>query len=305
MTQKKQSLLSWFILFLLGAVWGSSFILMKIGSKSLGSVEIAALRNGIAGAFVLPFFLRSIKNYSKKNWTFLILCALLGNGIPSIFYAYSSKYIDSNINGVINSLTPIFTLLIGVYFLKIKISKWSVLGVFIGFMGVFILFFSKGFSSKNLWIVFLPLVSTAMYGTNTNLIKEKLSHLSSFQMLTGIFGVMAIPAMIYLVYAQIWHYIHWEYFSFKIWQTPINEMQKEMFSFSAIFLLGFMNSFLSSLLFYYFLRRTSAIFASMTTYLIPIMSIFWGFMDGEYIGWFHAMSLSLILLGVFMVSKRK
>ena len=148
MTQKKQSLLSWFILFLLGAVWGSSFILMKIGSKSLGSVEIAALRNGIAGAFVLPFFLRSIKNYSKENWTFLILCALLGNGIPSIFYAYSSKYIDSNINGVINSLTPIFTLLIGVYFLKIKISKWSVLGVFIGFMGVFILFFSKDFLQK-------------------------------------------------------------------------------------------------------------------------------------------------------------
>ena len=303
--QKNQDILNWFILFLLGFVWGSSFILMKIGAKVLDGFQIAAIRNSVAGLSVLPIFIYYFRKYSKKTLLFFVVCALLGNGIPSILYGFSAKLIDSNINGVINSLTPIFTLLFGIIIWKYQVSKWSILGTFVGFVGVFMLFFNKEFHLDKYWHIFLPLVSTVMYGANTNLVKKYLSHLPSIQMLAGVFGVMSIPALVYLIFSNTLAQIDFQYFNLHFWEYSNNPTIQFHNAFLSIFLLGFMNSLLSSLLFYYFLKRTTVIFAAMTTYLIPITSIFWGYVDHEAIGWLHLLSLATILSGVALVGRKK
>lgn len=306
MTQSKQfDILGWVILFVLGGVWGSSFILMKIGSRGLSTMEISAIRNTTAGLLLLPYYVVLLKKLDRSLWKWIVTAALLGSGIPSIFYAYSSKYIDSNINGVINSLTPIFTLIVGIVWLKTKTSRWSLLGLLVGFAGVFILLASRGFNTKNLTIAFLPFISTLFYGINVNLIKEKLSHLSSIDILTSVFGTLCLMSIPVLFYYQTWNNIHLSDVSFQFWVKSTDVVIQKNHSLIAVMLLGLVGTSLASLLFYYLLRRTSALFASMNTYLIPLMSIFWGKMDGEPIGWMQFFSLFLILVGVYLVSKKK
>lgn len=302
---KKHGIIGWVILFLLGGVWGSSFILMKISSRGLNSFEISAMRNFTAGIFLLPYYVLLFKKLDRTLWRWILTAALLGSGIPSVFYAYSSKYIDSNINGVINSLTPIFTLLVGIVWLKTKTSRLSHFGLFVGFFGVFILLASRGFEPKNMIIAILPLVSTLFYGINVNLIKEKLSHLSSIDILTAVFGTLCLFSIPILFYNHTFEGVKWSLFQLHFWTVSSDAIVQKHNSLLATMILGLIGTSLASFLFYYLLRRTSALFASMNTYLIPLMSIFWGFLDGESIGWMQFLSLIFILIGVYLVSKRK
>jgi len=296
---------NWLVLFLLGGIWGSSFILMKIAARSLDAYEIAALRMSFAGIFVLYPFFCLIRRIRLKIFLWIVTAALLGSGIPSIFFGIASSKIDSNINGVINSLTPIFTLAFSLIWIKQKTSKLSILGLFIGLFGVMILLFQRSMSTENIYFAIFPLLATCMYGMNINLVKEKLSQLPSMDILAGVFGTMILIALPYLVYRGTFLGFDWSMIQFNFWHLSDNYTQQHVNSIVATFILGAMGSAFSSYIFYFLLKRTNALFSSMNTYLIPLMSIFWGYLDGESIGWIHFLSLIIILTGVYLVSKRR
>lgn len=305
MEKHKVGLTNWLVLFLLGGIWGSSFILMKISSRSLEPIEIASLRMFFSGIFILYPFYKLIKTIRLKTYIWIFAAGLLGSGLPSILFSLAAGKIDSNINGVINSLTPIFTLVFSLIWLKQTTNKLSLLGLFIGLLGVLLLIFQRGFTEGNIEYAMLPLIATAMYGLNINMVKEKLSGLTSMEILAGVFGTMIILSFPFLIYKGTFEPFSFSHLRINFWSISPDYTQQYTNAVVATFILGTLGSAFSSFIFYFLLKRTNALFSSMNTYLIPLMSIFWGYLDGEPIGWIHFISLILILTGVWMVSKRR
>ncbi len=304
MEKHKVGVTNWLVLFLLGGIWGSSFILMKISSRSLEPLEIASLRMFFSGILLLYPFYKLIKTIPFKTYSWIVAAGLLGSGLPSILFSLAAGKIDSNINGVINSLTPIFTLVFSIIWLNQKTSKLSLMGLFIGLSGVLILIFQRGLTAGNIQFALLPLLATAMYGLNINMVKEKLSGLTSMEILAGVFGTMFILSFPFLIYKGTFEPFSFGHLQLNFWSVSSDYAQQYTNSVVATFILGTLGSAFSSYIFYFLLKRTNALFSSMNTYLIPLMSIFWGYLDGEPIGWIHFISLIIILAGVWMVSKR-
>ena len=135
----KKSVQNYLILILLAIIWGSSFILMKKGLEIYTYSQVAALRLFIAFISLLPFIIRALKRVAKKHWTAIIVAAFLGNGIPAFLFTKAQTHLASSYVGILNSLTPLFTLLLGIYFFKSRPSRSNVFGIFIRFSGAFLL----------------------------------------------------------------------------------------------------------------------------------------------------------------------
>ena len=118
------------IIFLLALIWGSSFILMKRGLEAFTYEQVSTLRLFIAFLSLLPFVLSAFKKVTKKHWRFIMIVAFLGNGIPAFLFAKAQMYLESSFIGILNSLTPIFTLIFGVYFFRLKPSNINIVGIF-------------------------------------------------------------------------------------------------------------------------------------------------------------------------------
>lgn len=305
MTVNKISPIQWFTLLLLGSIWGSSFILMKIGTRAYSTMEISALRMFFAGVLAIPFFIPIFRKYDRKILAWMFVSALLGSAIPSIFYSYSASRMDSNLNGVINSLTPLFTLLVGMLWLKYRVSKVSLVGIFIGFFGVLLLFAQKNTILSQARYAIYPLLATMMYGVNMNIVKVKLGHLPSMDILRGVFGMLGWLYLPLVLYLGVFDSVSFQYIPIDFWILDLDPSSQRAKSLLAMLFLGIIGSFLASLIFYRLLKQTNALFASTNTYLIPLMSIFWGYIDGEVITWMHFLSLLIILVGVYLVSLRR
>jgi drug/metabolite transporter (DMT)-like permease len=150
-----------------------------------------------------------------------------------------------------------------------------------------------------------PLLATMMYGVNMNIVKVKLSHLPSTEILKGVFGMLGWIYLPFVLYLGVFNDLDFSQFSFDFWIHSSNTSIQKMKSIEAMFILGILGTFIASFIFLRLLKQTNALFASTNTYLIPLMSIFWGYMDGELISWVHIMSLLIILLGVYLVSMKK
>lgn len=305
MEKTKVSPAQWLTLFLLGAIWGSSFILMKIGTRSFTTFELSSLRMFFGGFLALPFLFSIIRQYDKSVLFWMLVSAMLGSAIPSILFSYSASKMDSNINGVINSLTPLFTLIIGIIWLRYKTSLLSLVGIGIGFFGVLMLFTQKQSTYTQAQYAIFPLLATMMYGVNMNIVKVKLSHLPSIDILKGVFGMLGWLYLPIAIYLGTFNELDFSQVSFDFWIHNADPTIQKMKALEAMIILGVLGSFIASLVFYRLIKQTNALFASTNTYLIPLMSIFWGYMDGELITWIHFISLLIILIGVYMVSMKK
>lgn len=302
---KKVSLQSWIILFMLGAIWGSSFILLKIGTRYYDTIEVASLRMFFSSVLVLPFFVSIIRRFDLKTLGWMFLSAILGSGIPAIFYAYAAGHLDSNINGVINSLTPIFTLLFGIGLFGGRIGRLSVLGILIGFVGVGLLLTQHSSVGGQPQYAIYPLLASVMYGCNMNIVKLKLSRLPSQDILSGVFGFIAIIYVPLVIYLGAFDRVSFDLLDLKFWEMSDITGVQQMRSLTALAIVGLVGSLFASWTFYILVKQTSALFASVNTYLIPLMAIYLGWLDGESIGWMHGVSLVLILTGVYLVGMKQ
>ena len=113
---------NYFILFFLAFIWGSSFILMKKGLVAFTDQQVAALRLFIAFLTLLPFLFKAIIDLRKIQIIPLLIIGLFGNGLPAFLFTKAQTTLDSSFVGILNSLTPIFTLLVGIGIFGKKIS---------------------------------------------------------------------------------------------------------------------------------------------------------------------------------------
>src|ERR1700735_5221679 len=126
MTNTNSSVLKWFLFVLLALIWGSSFILMKRGLEAFTPPQVAALRMVVSFLFLFPFVIGHVKQIPRDKWIFIIIAGILGNGIPAFLFTKAETGLSSSIAGILNSLTTVFALVVGIIFFKMKTTPTKV-----------------------------------------------------------------------------------------------------------------------------------------------------------------------------------
>ena len=197
----------WFYLVILALIWGSSFILMKKALIGLTPIQVGALRILITAATLLLVGYKSIFTIKKHHWWYIFLTALLGTFFPAFFFAYAINDIDSSIASILNSLTPLNTLIVGFLIFGFAFSRYQLFGVLIGFAGTVVLIL-KGAQmnpDQNYWYALLPILSSIGYAFNVNILKKHLEDLSALAVTTGNFIILIIPTFLVLYYSEFFY----------------------------------------------------------------------------------------------------
>jgi drug/metabolite transporter (DMT)-like permease len=286
------------VLVFLAITWGSSFILMKKGlfdpngNPIFTPNQVAAMRLSFAGAALLPISIRVIGKMTKEDlgWIFLVGC--FGSGIPAFLFTNSQKFLDSSLAGILNALTPLFTLVIGVLIFFRKVRKIQILGVIMGFIGAAGLISLHGFSGNNKWSYGLLIVlATFFYGLSVNIVQSKLQHIKALQITALAQLIVAVPAICYVWYSGA--------------PQVINDHQFGLRAFGYVAILGLAGTAVANVLYFWLTLKTSALFASSVTYIMPIVAVFWGLQDHEELNWIHGLYAFIILMGVWLVNKKR
>jgi len=286
----------YFTLGLLALVWGSSFILMKRGLEFYTSVQVAEYRLFIAGLTLLPIALTQIKKIpkKKKERIGILFLAVFGNLLPAFLFAEAQTQLPSSVTGMLNSLVPLFTLLIGFVIFKTKSGLFQAAGVFLGLLGaVSLIYFSSDSGSNEVPIVysFMVIAATLCYAISVNTIKAWLHDVPSVLITAFAFAILG-PFVTVGLFAE------------DFWSLPFSSPEHTV-ALGYLTVLGVVGTGAAVLLFNQLIKFTSALFASSVTYLIPIVALAWGILDGESIGLYQFMGLGLILCGVYLVGRKK
>jgi drug/metabolite transporter (DMT)-like permease len=294
MKVSRQSYTSWIILLVLTLIWGSSFILIKKGLVYFSSLQVGALRIAISFLFLLPFALFKVRKPNRKEWKFLILVGLIGSGMPAFLFAKAQTVIDSSLAGILNSLTPLFTLLIGITFFALRSRWYNFLGVLLGLTGAIGLINSSGSLGFefNMQYAIYVIIATICYATNVNLVKFRLARLDPVTITAISFLVIGLPALLHLL----------------IFTDFINRVGAQEGSLTGLLYIGILavvGTGLALIIFNSLVKIASPVFASSVTYTIPLVAVFWGLADGETISWTAIVWMGMILFGVFLVNKKE
>ncbi len=291
MNRNFEQLINWGMLLTLSLIWGSSFILMKYGLRSFSYGQVAGFRMFIAFVVLLPFAIRNLKLINKSNILAILIVGFIGNCIPAFLFTLAETRIDSSLAGMLNAMTPFFTLIIGAIVYHIRVAGRAAVGVGIGLAGsvMLILADSNGFSGNvNAWALFVVL-ATVMYGININHVKEKLSNLNGLQISSLAFFVVGPAVTIYLLASGLQE----SFAQPNAWSD-----------FIYVFLLGLLGSAVAVVMVNVLIQRTTAIFTSSVTYLMPVVAIGWGILDGEQLSIVHYVGMGFVLFGVYLVNKK-
>ena len=193
--------LKWFYLTILALIWGSSFILIKKGLVGLSPLQLGSLRIIFSALFLIIIGFRSITEIKQHQWKYIALTSLFGTFIPAFLFAIAQTQISSSVSSILNSLTPLNTLIIGGLAFGLSFKRTQVFGVIIGLIGTLLLIVNGAINhpNQNYWYTILVVIASVCYATNVNLLKKYLSDVKPLSISTGNFLVMLVPALIVLL----------------------------------------------------------------------------------------------------------
>lgn len=286
--------LKWLFLILLSIIWGSSFILIKKSLLGLTAYQIGALRTVFTGIILLSFGFKKLKTIPKDKWKWLLASGLIGSFIPAFLIAIAETEIDSAVASVLNSLVPLNTILLGFAVFKITSTTRQVIGVIIGFIGTAILILKGAELNPNQNYLYAGyiIISTVMYAANVNIIKRHLQDVKALAIAAGNYAFISIPALIVLVFTG--------FFSAATFNQP--EFLSAM---GYITILAVFGTALAKILYFKLVQMSTPVFASSVTYMMPVVALLWGILDGEQFSSIQALAAILILLGVFLAHQPK
>jgi drug/metabolite transporter (DMT)-like permease len=280
----------WLYLSLLAMIWGSSFILIELGLDALNPFQLGSLRIIFAAIFLLSISFRSLPKIPRHQWKYVALAGLFGNFVPAYFFAIAETEISSSVTAILNSLTPVNALILGVSFFGLAVQRAQAIGVTVGLAGTILLILSGAIDNpaRNYWFAGFVLVATLCYATNVNLVKRYLSDLSPMAITAGNFAVMLIPAIIILCCSG-----------------PL-DVGNPAVQRSALFvmILGIFGTGIANVIFYRLIQMSSPVFATQVTYLIPIVACGWGVYYGEVLTAWQLVGAAIILVGVYLAGKK-
>jgi len=284
--------LKWILLVVLSLIWGSSFILIKRGLVGLTPFQLGSLRMLFAAVFLLIFGFKSLAQIPLGKWKYIALTALTGTFVPVFLFAFAQSEIDSSVSAVLNSLTPLNTLILGILFFGLAFQRNQFIGIIIGLAGSLILILSGAahHPEQNYFYALFVVVATLCYAANVNFIKKYLSDLNPISITTGNFLVMSVPALIILISTGFF-----------------SEMQQQEVQHSVLFIavLGIVGTGIANILFFKLFQITSPVFGLFSAYLVPVVGIFWGLLDGEVLSVVQVFGAVVILFGVYLSAKKQ
>jgi len=266
---------------------------MKKALIGVTPIQLGALRVLITGVFILLIGFKSLNKIEKRHWKYVAITAVLGTFFPVFLFAYAIKGIDSSIVSILNSLTPFNTFILGALVFGFTFKKKQLIGIFIGLIGTVILIL-KGADlnpNQNYWYAILILIASVGYAFNVNIVKKHLHDLNAFSIVAGNFLLLVIPALIVLAFTGFFS-------TFELNPTTTSSL-------GYIAVLSIVGTGVAKVLFTKLVHISTPIFSSSVTYLIPIVAIIWGVLDGEKLGFVQFLAGGIILFGVYLVNKTK
>ena len=283
--------LKWVLLTVLSLIWGSSFILIKKGLIGLTPIQLGSLRILFAGIFLLAIGFKSISKISLQQWKFIAITAFFGTFIPAYLFAIAQTEIDSSVSSILNSLTPLNTLVLGSIAFGLQFKRNQIFGVIIGLFGSALLILNGAMNhpEQNYYYALLILIASLCYATNVNLIKKHLSGMAPLSITTGNFLVLLLPAALILYLTDFLEVI------------SVPPVQNSMLF---IVILGVIGTGIANIIFFKLIQLSSPVFATSVTYLIPIVAFFWGLLDNEMLTPIQFVGTFVILIGVYLSAKK-
>ncbi|WP_027065821.1 DMT family transporter [Maribacter sp. Hel_I_7] len=283
----------WLYLITLSFIWGSSFILIKRSLIGYTPLQVGGLRIVFASTLLFIIGFRSLKTLSKTDWKWIGIAGLCSSFFPPFFFALAQTEISSGITSILNSVAPLFTTLVGIALFGLMLKGRQVLGVLIGLFGTVVLIAAgmENNINQNYWYSLFIIFAALGYAFNINIIKKYLSHLSPLAVTTASFGVAFFPALIILMYTGVFQqFVHNSAMHQAVWY---------------IMALAFLGTALANILFNKLIKLSSPVFAASVTYLIPLVAVLFGFLDGENISFIQLLGGLIILFGVWLVNRKK
>ena len=287
------NLRKWGTLIILSVIWGSSYILIKKGLTGLTPVQLGSLRVIITTILIAPIGYNKIKHIPKNKMKWVAISAFVGSFFPAYLFAFAETEISSSVTAVMVSLTPLFTLLISVIIFGEELLKKQVIGVIIGFLGIVVLINNELLSSSfNILYVMFIVLAAFCYAVNANLLKYKLPNIPALGIVFMSFLFMFIPAFIVLFFSD---------FPFSDFTSDPLILESIVY----IVILALFGTAIAKVMYIKLLAISTPVFSVSTTYLMPVVAIFWGLLDGEEFKLTQFIGTSIILLGVYLVTKKK
>jgi drug/metabolite transporter (DMT)-like permease len=281
------------LLGVLALIWGTSFILIKQGLKVFSADEVGAIRVSAASLFLVPFAITRLKDLSGKHYGKLFLSGLMGVFFPAFLFAAAQTRMNSSLAGILNTLTPIFTLIIGVIFYQQRFRSMAIVGLVLGVGGTVMLILSRSdgdVTGINFYALFV-VVACILYGSNLNWVKFKIADLGSMTITSVSLLLIGPLAIIYL-------------FAFTDFTGKLASTSGAWEAFGFIVLLGAMSTSLATFLFNKLVKLSTPLFASSVTYLIPIVAVMWGVFDDEHLYLGHYIGMIAIVGGVYLANRK-
>jgi drug/metabolite transporter (DMT)-like permease len=287
--------LKWVYLIALSMIWGSSFILIKKSLLGLTAYQLGALRSVLTGIILLSFGFYTIKDIPKDKWKWIALSGFIASLVPAFFFAIAETEIDSAVASISKLIWfHLNTILLGLAFFKVTTTTKQVLGVIIGFIGTGVLILSGASINpdQNYLYAGFVIASTLMYATNVNIIKRHLQEVRPLAIAAGNYVFIIIPGLLVLVFTGFF--------------TEAT-LQKPQFIDSVLYVLvlSVFGTAIAKVLFNKLVQISTPVFASSVTYIMPIVAVLWGWLDGESLSVFQLLGAVLILLGVYTSNKYK
>lgn len=284
--------LKWYLLAILSLTWGSSFILIKRGLVGLSAFQLGSLRIIFCALFLLLIGFSTLRRMPKEKWKYLALTALFGTFLPVYLFSIAQTEIHSSISAILNSLTPLGTLVIGAAVFGVSFQRRQLFGVLIGLVGCALLIFKGAIDNpnQNYYYTLYVVVAALCYSVNVNLIKKYLSDVSPLAITTGNFAVLLLPTTLILFLSDF---------------ASIAMLPQTHEAMLYVLVLGIVGTGLASILFFKLIHISSPIFASSVTYMIPVVAFGWGVFDGESLSALQMLGAAIILLGVYFSSLKR
>jgi len=283
--------LKWVLLTILSLIWGSSFILIKKGLIGLSPIQLGSLRILFAGFFLILVGFKSLSKISLQQWKFIVLTAFFGTFIPAYLFAIAQTEIDSSVSSILNSLTPLNTLVLGSLAFGLHFRRNQIIGVIIGLIGSALLILNGAMNhpEQNYYYALLVIIASLCYATNVNLIKKHLSGMAPLSITTGNFLVLLLPAALILYFTDFLNVV---------------SMPQVQHSMLFIVVLGVIGTGIANIIFFKLIQLSSPVFATSVTYLIPIVAFFWGLLDHEMLTPIQFAGAFIVLIGVYLSAKK-
>ena len=269
----------WVYLSILAIVWGSSFILIKKGLVGLTPLQLGSLRTVISSLFIFVIGYKSLKTILIHQWKWVIISGFIGTFLPAFLFAFAETEVDSGIVSILNALVPLNATLIGLAVFKIASTKIQIFGVILGFIGASMLIFNSMELNpdQNYLYAGFVVLATVMYGFNVNIIKHYLQDVKPIAIATGNFAAIVIPAFLVLIFSDFFSYVA---------------------------ILAVFGTVMAKIIFNNLIQISSPVFASSVTYLMPLVALLWGLLDGELFGLDQGVASLLILCGIYLANKK-